>query len=279
VYGKEHDIDAIFHGIMTDAEKEKRIRELHEKAYGLDEVKNKYQRVRQRYEEVEPLTKKWNQLNGLMNQGDYHSFFKGLGISPEVIRTYSQQLAEYEQLTPEGKAAYDLGVNEHEQYLSLQQEMAELREQFAHSATQTRGQELDSELARPDVLAIVAKYDSAHGQGSFRNLVINTGESTWKTTGKDYGAGAVVNYLVGQLKPFLPQENGAVAQASSQIETVQGRPVVKQTSQAKPSLPNIQGQTTSPTRRIPRSIEDLKRIRKEKAAQDRQQVGDSYVAY
>jgi len=258
-------------GRMSSAEKEAAIRSLHEKAYRLDKVKPKYQQARERLEKLDPLAKTWEQLNESYNKKDYETFFRGLGVKDEAIYEYAQKRLEYQNLTPEEKANYDRINEERSELYSLKQEVQSLRSVQTDYAAQARGSELDSELARPEVAAIVEKYDSVNGAGAFRNLAIDTGEAAWKTTGVDHGARDVVGHLQKQFGAFVSQEQSPTAQAAHQ----QGRPLVVPAK--KDAIPNLQGQATSPVKREISSIADLKRIRNELGSDPSQDEG-SYRA-
>lgn len=264
VYDEEHQIPERFHALMTDAESEKEIRELYEKAFGLDKVKPKYQEVRKKYEEMAPLAETWGKLNEAYNNKDYENFFKGLGVTDEAVFEYAQKLLAYDELTAEQKAEYDRVVAERSELSTLRQEVNSLRDAQTNYSAQVRGQELDTELARPEVAQIVEKYDSVYGQGAFRNLAIDTGESAWKTQQVDYGARDVVAHLARQYAPFIaaPQAQASVAQAA------QGQPMV--VPPKKETIPNIQGQSTSPMRQEVKSIDDLKKIRESMGASTQQ---------
>ena len=272
VHDEEHQMDEMFKSIMTDAEKEAAIRSLHAKAYGLDKVKPKYELAKERLEKLDPLAKQWDRLNESYNKKDYETFFKGLGVTDEAIYDYAQRRLDYDNLTAEEKADYDRINTERSELYNLQQEVASLRSVQTDYAAQTRGGELDSELKRPEVAAIVEKYDSVYGAGAFRNLAIDTGEAAWKTTGVDHGARDVVSHLYTQYKPFVSQGQTASAQGITQQG---GRQLVVPAK--KDAIPNLQGQATSPVRREISSIADLKRIRNELGADPSQDEG-SYRA-
>lgn len=258
-YDKEFEIDEMFRPLMKDAETEKKVRSVFEKSYGLDEMKPKYQKTREENETLRKDQKEYHNLQGslqrlneMWNSGDHENFFKSIGVSDEAILNYAAKRLKYMDLTPEKKAEYDRGVHARNSQYALQDQNQVMSEELQQVKTQVRGQEMRMALSQPDVSEVQKRFDAALGEGAFAKEVINQGLLAWNTQGKDISADEAVSAVLARVKPLL----GSVApQAPTQAG---GVPVIP--AQKPPTIPNINGTTTSPIKQKPKSIDDIRKI-------------------
>ena len=259
-YDKEYEIDEMFRPLIKDQETEKKVRSVFEKAYGLDEMKPKYQKAREELEGIRPTLKEYDTLKNslsnlseMYNKGDLENFFKTIGVPDQVLFSYVQKRLEYNDLTPEKRAEYDRMVASRNENYSLQSRYQGMEQQFQAMQTQIRGQEMRMELSQPGVHEVAQQYDSAVGPGAFAQEVMNQGLFVWKTQGKDISAKEAIDLVMQRVKPLL---GNVVSQQTTQQ---QAAPVVP-----KPAvIPNISGTSTSPVKQKVRSLEDLKKLQKQ----------------
>lgn len=259
-YDKEYEIDEMFRPLIKDAETEKKVRAIFEKAYGLEGMKPLHTKAKEELDKLRPVAKEHetlktqlSRLSEMYNQGDHENFFKAIGVSDQVLMNYVMKRLEYMDLTPDKRAEYDRMVASRGEQYELAHQYQGLEQQFHEMQTQIRGQELRATLSQPDVKAVADRYDAAVGQGSFVQEVINQGLLTHRTTGKDLSVEEAVQLVLKRVQPLL----GAV-------QPVQPPQAAQPVVQQKPAvIPNISGASTSPVRQKPKTTDDLRRLAQE----------------
>lgn len=271
VMDSEHEFDPILKDVIKDAATEKKFRELYEKAYGLDYIKPKFQETKQKYQELEQyksaVQESINDLNESYKKGDFDSFFKALNIPEDKVWQWVVDKAKLQQLPPEQRMAVEAKQAAELRARELEKSTQTRETQYQQQVIQLKQQALDIMLGRPDVQEIAQEYDSKGTGYTFRDLVVNQGQIAWHQEGKDLSveeavdrAKRLIGYQQAQAGKAQEQtEPQTMAQASGQKYI----PVSKTAPNTK-TLPNIGGKGTSPVAQKIRSIDDLKRISKEK---------------
>ncbi len=142
VKGKELEIDKLFHGMIKDADTEKKIRELHEKAYGLDSVKEDRTRTRQELDTVKTSYEAQNnyltQMGKALRSGDAETFFDGVGVAgnvalENVILQWALGVAQRRQ-NPQANAEYMRERSYQEQTSTYEQQVEACKSNFRSQA-------------------------------------------------------------------------------------------------------------------------------------------------
>lgn len=253
----EAEIDDLFKPLVKSADVEKKIRELHEKAYGIDFVKADRGKLQQTHAQVSgelaELKAGVDQLRTFVANRDLDSFFEGLQIPQNLVLQWALEKAQYAKMTPEQRAQVDARRDQTRQLSTLQQQNQSLAAQAQQASAQARTQELDMTLTRPEIAATVTAFDSRAGRaGAFRSEVIRRAQHHALTTGEDISAEAVIMEMTAMYAPFLA---AATAPAAPQGQATT-------TTQAKPVIPNIGGRGTSPAKKVPKSLDDLRAMAK-----------------
>lgn len=253
-YDKEHEIDEMFRPLIKDADTEKKVKAIFEKAYALDDMKPKYQKSRSEYEayrkDADPILSSVNTLQQMLNRGDIDNFMRALKIPDDMLYKHVLNKLQLKDMTPAQRQDYEMNVNARQQSILAEQQTQQFREMFETQAVQNRTVELDMVLDKPDVKAIASAFENAHGPGSFRNAVIDHGFNVWKARGVDLTASQAIQEFTKVFAPFMQGGMGQQAQNTVQPQQA-GRP---------PVIPNIAGRSTSPVRQVPKSIADLKKL-------------------
>ena len=253
---EEKEFDDLFRGIIKDADSEKAVRELHERAYGLDFVKKDRDDLKTKYTDVhtahEEQTKALQVAGSYVKHKDFGSFFKVMGIPQHDVLQWAVELAQYHQMSPQEQQVYNNQLSERQRLADLEYQNNQMSTNYQQMATQQRAFELDTVLSRPDVQDVVGSFDNRMGRsGAFREEVIKRGQM-YAHQGQDVSAQQVVTELIGLV--------GHVAQDAPPQAAQQEQP------QKKPVIPNITGKGTSPVKRVPKSVEDLQKIHAEMIA-------------
>lgn len=255
VHDKEMEFDPWLHGAIKDADTEKKARELYEKAFGLDYVKQDRSRLRDENgnlrTERDSVMSQVNQLISLRDKGDLDTFFEKVGLDEDKLLRHALQIVQRRN-NPEADAQYRQSRQFAQQNDAFTSREAQLNEQLMTVQRTAKEFELRQAMSRPDVIAAMDDFDARLGSGAFQSEVIRRGLLAWTTNQQDISAEQAVSEVL-QLIGF--QGN---ASQGSQMATPANQVVQPTTQQQKPTLPNIQGRGTSPVAKTPRSIADLR---------------------
>lgn len=269
VIDKEHEFDQFLHGAIKDVETEKKVRELYEKAYGLDIVKPKFQETREKLKGISSELQEYQtavqNLREHYTRGDLDSFFAQMNIPQEKILQWVLDKAQYSELPPEQKRILDEKKNAEQRAYSLEKEKGQYEQQMMQQAVEAKSYQLQVELERPDIASFAATFEAKVGKpGAFREEVIKWGEAAWNASqGKvNLTPGQAVQEVLAHYKHFLqtaPEQPAPV---------VQPQAVPTPTVEPKPkTLPNVNGRATSPMKSKPKSLDELRQKYKEMSGQ------------
>lgn len=268
---KEHEIPESLRAAIKDADTEKQVRELMLKAIGMDHIKPKYQETRQKYEEVntayQGITKQISDLRADYQKGDMASFFEKLQIPEEKILQYAVQLVQNKELPPEQQQMLAARRDAEKRAQQLETQNYQLSEQTMAHAVEAKRWQLDTVMQRPDVSKYAEAYDRAQGKpGSFRDIVIRTGEAAFHTRQKDLNPEEAIKEAMDMLGGAYRNQQVAGAQ---QVEQPAMQPQV--VAPKKPVvIPNVQGRSSaSPMKKQLTSLDDLRKFAKDKYAQQK----------
>lgn len=259
VLDSEHEIDPEFRALIKDAETEKKIKGLFEKAYGLDHYKQKHTKLSQDFSKIKTEYDNFQagirQVEEYINNKDFKSFMNTLKIPKELVYQYVLDELKYKDLPPEQKKLYDDKEAAAYQAKVAQTESQRVKEQYETMLQQVREAELSTILSTPEINEKAAIFDSRAGkQGAFKEAIANHGYALFVQTGKDFSAKEVTdNFLKLYGAGIAPAQQGGAGNSLNAASKPADR---------KPHIPNVTGSGQSPTKKIPKSIEDLKAIAK-----------------
>jgi hypothetical protein len=263
--GKEHEIDEAFRAAIKDEATEKKIKELYQKALGFDDAKPKWdEKVKSHYEptvqKYQTLDKELKRIIGYRNAGDLDSFFSEVQLPYDQIKNWVIQQEEL-AANPQQKALYDQAFQERRARENLEMQYQEQQGQMQEVQSREREFELSLVMARPEVTEVAQKLEAMMGEGAFRQLVVDEGTRAWSLYQKDISAQDAVNLV---MQRFGKLASGSLQQAVIPSATTQ---MPQQTAGAPakpPIIPNINGKGTSPVKKVPKSLEEIKGIIKER---------------
>jgi len=266
-YDSEYEIPENFRGYINK-DNEKNFREVFEKAFAIDVMKGKLEKTRSENEslskvkgEYENISKNLAQASKYIQNKDFDSFLKVAQISEKDLQQWMYNKLRQGDLPPEAQSA----IQKNQEYLQKQyeleaqnetfrSELESIKQQQTQFSVAKRSQELDSVLNRPEISSVMKNFDSSLGQdGAFRNEVIRRAAFEAQSSGKDMSAEDAVNEvlkIVAWNKENSSSEDG-------------DRVLPPQAGQKKPTLPNMQGKATSPVGQKVKTLDDLKKLRKQ----------------
>lgn len=268
VLDQEKEIDEWLKPVIKDADTEKKVRELYERAHGLDHVKGDRQRIRDSFtnfqNEVAPQLALVSHANKLLATKDYDTLLGSvLKIPDDDILKQAHKILQMREMPPEQRQALENARQANQRMFELENQNQYLSQSHEQVAVQARTQELDWTLQRPDVSQLASAYDTRAGrQGAFRQAVIERGQYHAYTSGRDLSPEQaiqeVLQFLGGPTALIpAPQNAQNQMQPSQQVST-----------EKKPVITNIQGRGTSPAKKVIRSLDDIRKKAKEMAAEE-----------
>lgn len=279
---KEMDIPQEYHSLMKDAESEKAVRELFEKAHGIDSVKTKLADTRvERDKYLNENTTFKTQMGkarqtyakAVQNE-NYHSLdglWKQLSISPEVVMRWAHAKAQLAELAETNPAQHQLMLRQ----IGMEQDAEAQAESMNSLLTQNQQHELnerqnqfDNMMATPQVKALEQEFEQKFGlPGAFQEEVLNAGKLAYANGGKILSVAEAVQAVTQRfgLGKAIPQGQPAQGQpAAAQAQPNQPNPAAKKVVQRTTKvIPNTGGAShASPIKtNKPRSIADIEKLR------------------
>ena len=278
VMDQEHEIPEKFRELIKDATTEKEVREIFEKAYGLDHQKPKYEQLKTKHTEVErnfndvlgavqDLRSVYQQAVSTGNLLLLDDFFDRLKIPDQVVLQYALAKVQYGELDPEARKAYDQQVSAQKRLLDLEKQNQGYSQQAMSAATHAKGALLDSCLARPDIQAIAQAFESTPGRkpGDFRKSVCEHGEYVWfKTNGQmDLSPEDAIQQVMQRFGVSAPQPGSqqvSIPNTAANPMNAAPQPGTAASRPAAPVIPNVVSRAASPMKPKPRSIADLRKL-------------------
>lgn len=261
VMDKEHEIAEMFRPLIKDADTEKQIKELHEKAYGLDTVKQRFNEFRDQFKTTKSRLEQYDtQLNDLretFKRGDLENWFKMMGVPEEKILQWVVNKAQYQQLPPEQRKVLDEKRAAENEAFQLRKEREGYQQQIQERGRQAKQYALQVELAKPDVKAFSDQFNARAGTPeAFFEEVRRTGEYAW------YQSNGKVDLTPEQAIQQVMARWGALAKpAEAPLIPPKGISQPSMPAQQAPAIPNVAGrQSNTVAKSKPKSLADLKKL-------------------
>jgi len=260
VMDKEHAMAEYLKDVIKDEKREKELKELYEKAYGLDVVKPKYQETRaelnQTKEQLTSITNSLQDLREDYRRGDFDSFFEKLKIPQEKILQWVVDKVNYNELPPEQRQALDARRYAERQAYEAQKGSMGMVSEYQSKLVEARSQVLDLVLERADVQDFGQKYLEKTGK-SLRDAVIDYAEGVYLTRRVDLTPDQAVKEVMEHYGKFLGPSQPAQAPAP-QAPAREEPPVIPHVG-SKGGSPTGTGKITS--------VEGLRELYKNKYGQ------------
>lgn len=259
VLDKELEFEEWAKGLVKDPETEKKFREFHEKAYGLDSVKSDRATLKTQLGETSAKLSEYetgfNNLHAAKAKKDYDTFFEAWEIPKEDIIKYALDVVKREE-DPQAKAQWEKSRETAQQQTAFQTEQQRLSQREVEFAVEKRLFELERELSKPDNSVFIQAYETGTGKpGSFKEFVQQIGASVYATSKRDIPASEAMQIAIGHLRAANPMLGMKPAETETTPKVV--------SASNKPVIPNIRGSGGSPVRQAPKTLADLRARAKE----------------
>lgn len=282
VHDVEKEVPELLRSVMKDPESEKFVRELMEKADGIEVIKPKLAQERQGREQAEArnemILRQIDHARGLYSRGDIDGWLKALRVPEERLLQWMVDKINYQQLPPEQKAIVDARRASDDRAYHAETRASSYQQQHEQLLTQQVQMALDSVLARPEVSQVAAAFDARMGkEGSFRDEMNRRGDYYWKTRNELVPPEKLAQELMALLGPLAPQAPVAPAAAAPAAPVQPAAPAAAPAApqaapaaapKATPVIPNISGKSQSAVKPAVKSIDDLRKRYQEVRAEN-----------
>lgn len=255
---QEKELDPFYHGLIKDADSEKKVKELFSKVDAFDYIKQKKEAAETQFESLrgdfENVTGTVDRFNNAVKADDLGSAFRLAGITKEQVFKWAQKQIAIMEMSPEQRADFERHDQVNQQKYDLEQKVSGLQKQYETQAVQARTMQLEMSLVRPQVAQFADAWDRNSEPGAFRQLVIDEGKKLFYETQQDLPPEKVVDAVMKRFGKFL---NMGDTMATPQTAVVQAA-----AQSQKPVIPAVTGNASSPIKKAPRTLEDLKVLAK-----------------
>jgi hypothetical protein len=257
VMDKQLEIPEQFRSIIKDQDTEKLVREIFEKAEGLNYVKPKYESVKSEYENLknqfEPVQKDLSLLGDLLKNKDFGGFFQAFNLTDEDIVKYAIDRMEYFQLPPEKRQMMDAQRQQGLDYYRIKQENDFYKQQQSQAELNNTYNELKSSTTSPHVSPIVESFNARAGQpDAFEKAVIAHAQSHFAMYKQDLSVPQAIESFI---KTF-----GLAGMASQSSTQNAGAQVGANLAERKATLPKPGSGSMSPVKERVKTLADLRKL-------------------
>lgn len=263
-FGKEKDLPEAFRSLIKDPETEKSVKDVFTRADAFDDMKSRHDNTSKEFQNVlqthQALDKDVKRVMGFRNNGDFDNFFAALKISDNDIFNWAQQKLNAMK-DPAQLQQYQSAAQQRAAMIEQQDNFTNLQQSYSNQAVQARTMQLDMALNRPEVSRYVQAWDSANQTpGAFRNFVAEEARRIWhesRAAGKprDVSPEEAIQSVIQRFGRFLNVGDTA-GQPSQAVQQPSNR-------QAPPVIPMIAGQAASPIKKVPKNLDDIRKLAKE----------------
>lgn len=258
-YDNEYEIPENFRSYINQ-ENEKNFKEVFERSFAFDTIKQKYKDAHSKYQDVngkyETVSKNLDKLSKYVQNGDFDSFFNTIQIPEASIQKWIYNKLQVQDLPQEQQQLYTKNSEYQRQLMSMQEQYEEMQSKLGEfesfkqqQAVQQRMSELDSAITNSEYKSLAESYDARVGQpGAFKNEVILRAAAVANATGKDMSPSEAVQDFAKLVA--WNQQNGGQAAG------------VAQKGNGRPTIPSVSGKASSPVAPQVKSIDDLKKLAK-----------------
>lgn len=261
--------------VIKDADTEKKVRELHEKAYGLEYVKADRENIQKEHhslkqdvqQRLQPVFETAQQIVHFRDQGNLPAVFKLLGVQNQDVFKWALNFAN---MSPEARQQMEQNANTGLEAYGAQRQYQSAEHQAIQQSADFKVREFGMmSKYDPQVSAAVSDFDQQHGQGAFFEQVKRTGLYYYQTQGRDLSVEEAVGEVMklfgrGQQAAPLSVVNGGAPSPAAQPNMVS----TPQAPTPKPVIPGIQGSGASPVKRVVSSFADVRKRAEELRSQE-----------
>lgn len=269
-YDQEGEFDEWARQFVKDKETEDRFRGLYAKSNGFDVLRDKFKAKTGEYGELETKYKdietKYTSLDQEIDEviwqrdNDLHGFFESWNVPVDRVIDFVEQYLDKLGLPPDQQKKLDDQRAVLAEKRQLEKQVQQFSSEKQQQSQQAHVEEFESLIEHPEVAGFAAEYDARVGsEGSFAQAVIQHGDTHFHRTGESLSPIDAIRAVYKQYKPFVRGDAGAKPAPQAGASAEQSREPAPQHQRPKP-VPSLGGASTaSPTKKVYKSLDDLKK--------------------
>lgn len=268
---EEKELPEMFRGLIKDAATEKQVKELFEKADGLEGVKKLRDELKTKYEgdargweqykaQAEPVvsgykaaqhfwqTSGYDDKKGFSNLAAMDNLIKTLGLPEKAFLHYAAQKLNVNDLPPEHQSVYNTTQEQTLQNYQYQQQLAQYQQQEFETKRQQAENLLSQAMSTPDVAQAVQQFNTEKASAdAFRNEVL--------VRARIYGENGINKMPDEIVKEIIANRGLSQAQPQAQGNVTP----ITQAASRPPVIPVIKGGGVNTVKRKVNSIADIEK--------------------
>jgi hypothetical protein len=248
--GEKREIDEFFRGLIKDPESQQKVRDMVERAEALELHKSKSKEFEGRISEWEPKVKQLElyqrTFESAKTPAEHLSLLNEIGYNTEMLKDVVREVLTREQMPEDQKRYFEAAQRAELEKREALTHTEAIKHEFTAMLANVTEQQMGLELGKAENSNLVQAYESANGEGSFRQLFLERGAYLTQVAGRHVPPAEVM--------ANLSKEFGW-AVASRQVTGVTNAPQAIKPKQK--SIPSVGTQSGSPTKPAISSLDDL----------------------
>jgi len=262
-YGEEKSFPKWVTPLIINKDAEEEFRTLFAKSGGFDGLKSKHDKMNEEFssyqsnveKDIVPIMQSLQEMKRSADINDFESFFKSAGVNPTKVFQWAVEKARYQEMAPEERQAHDSRMQMARENSQLKYQNQDISSRYEDTLVEQRERELNLVLEDPTINTVMQEFDSRKGKvGSFREEVISYARGKYLTASTDISSREAVEGVLSLMGRSASQQAGHMnaPQQNSASSVVAPR--------QHPVIPNLRGGHTSPIKKAPQSIEELRKL-------------------
>jgi hypothetical protein len=271
VMDKELEFDDFVRGAIKSQDHEKKLRELYEKASGIEEIKKAREAVRSEFgqykQQWEPWQQKINQATNHFQRAaqalqkkdatgltfHFGNVLNELGIPKEMVQNWVFNELQREDASPELKQQYNRQQELEYHNLTMQEQLSQFQRQQEDTQRELVNFKYNQAISKSEIAPMVEAFNQRmNNPQAFQMEVAKRG-----LYARDYEKR---NMTMEEAVQDVIKAHGL--QANPQVTVTQNSSNV--VPHQPPTIPSVKGSSGSPAAKVPQSLDDLRKIAKEK---------------
>jgi len=255
--GQEKEIDAFWHPLVKDKDSLQKVRDAIERSEALDMHKGKTKEFQERVAEYEPVIKDVEKFQSMFTEatqsndfGKHRELLQELGYSDAVLKDVVRHMLREEQLPEEQKRYMQEKKSAELEKSELMSQNESVKAQYSDIVRDLTAQQMDLEFGRTESHDLIKAYESANGNGSFREMFLQRGAYYVSEAGKHVSPSEVMGRIMKEFSPFITRQVAEAPGAQQPASVVREKLKI---------MPNVGAGNGAPTQSSISSLNDLRK--------------------
>ena len=267
---KELEFDEFLRGSIIDEDTEKKVRDLYQRASGMEYHQGKTREIEQQLAQqtqgFSQVMQKLQEANEAFSRDDLDSVFQVMNIPQEKVLQWLQTKAQYQEMDPDSRRVYDERRNAQIEARTASKQAEEMKQQQFKQETASIVREFELITKIPQYEEYAKAFDASRKEGAFRSAVADRGELAYMR-----GKRISVEDAIKEVMEVYGAAPAKALKTSADSKGTVENSSSKGSRSELPVIPNVSGRSEAAVSQVPKykSIADLKKRYKELVAEER----------